>query len=370
MDDVYMEKNRSKQIAPSTILRIFRWWIIVAIVVFSTLVAIVTPQIIFINENQILYYMSCLAEVIAALFALILAAYTVADTRLKNIASNDDTLQDYISDLQNEHFRHMFMVSVNCILTILLCLIVINTYHMLPQKLFSALIVDASVLGSISTISLTLFVWAVCDPKAFQQKGDAAKDELDQAYAGNMTKDDFRLFLGYYNRLEFLISRYAGEMSNDNNYKYQRKQIPIFQSLDILMSRQIFDEYVYAKIDEFRRYRNALVHSTNPGAINSGIYNELKEVYALLEQIFSSNKNGQREYISQLSDYCKQHLLNELDKKVIDYLRSHSNARLVDIAREIGISRPTAANIIRKLIQTGKVQVDDSGENKSYSLID
>lgn len=83
MDDVYMEKNRSKQIAPSTILRIFRWWIIVAIVVFSTLVAIVTPQIIFINENQILYYMSCLAQVIAALFALILAAYTVADTRLK-----------------------------------------------------------------------------------------------------------------------------------------------------------------------------------------------------------------------------------------------------------------------------------------------
>lgn len=55
-----------------------------------------TRLISYINENQILYDMSCLAQVTAALFALILAAYTIADTRLKNMAVNDETLLDYI----------------------------------------------------------------------------------------------------------------------------------------------------------------------------------------------------------------------------------------------------------------------------------
>lgn len=101
---------------------------------------------------------------------------------------------------------------------------------------------------------------------------------MDQAYAGDKGTDDFRLFLGYYNRLESLINRYAVEISGDDyDYKYQRKQLPIFQALDILMSHQIFDEYAYIKIDEFRRYRNALVHSTNPESVNSRIYDELKK---------------------------------------------------------------------------------------------
>lgn len=57
-----------------------------------------------------------------------------------------------------------------------------------------------------------MWLWAVCDPKAFQQKGEAIKDEMDQAYAGNMSTDDFKMFLGYYNRLESLINKYAAEV--------------------------------------------------------------------------------------------------------------------------------------------------------------
>lgn len=365
-----MKKDCLKRITPLAILRTLRWRMIGIILAFATLFAVFTPPLITVNENQILYYMSCLAQVIAALFALILAAYTIADTRLKSIAANDDTLFDYIPEIQSEHFRDIIIISINCIFTILLCFITINTYRVFPQKLFSVLIVDASILGGISAISLILFVWAVCDPKAFQQKGEAVKDEMDRAYAGGNGTDDFRLFLGYYNRLESLINRYAVEISDDNNsYKYQRKQIPIFQALDILMSRQILDEYAYAKIDEFRRYRNALVHSTNPESVNSRIYTELKEVYKLLEHICSHQETDKQKYILQLSDYCRQHLLNELDKKILDYLQSHQNANLNDIARDIGISKSTAANVIKKLVQSGKVQVDaSSGTNRSYHL--
>ena len=353
-----MKINFLKTITPLNILRIFRWWVIDIIIAGTTILSIIVPKLFYISENQILYYMSCLAQVTAALFALILAAYTIADTRLKSMVTNDDTLLDYIPELQNEHFYHIIRISVNCLITILLCFVTINIYKVLPPKLFFALIVDTGALGIISIIYLILFVWAVCDPKAFQQKGEAIKDEMDQAYAGSMSTDDFRVFLGYYNRLESLINKYAVEMLEDNNgYKYQRKQIPIFQSLDILMSRGIFNEYVYTKIDEFRRYRNALVHSMNPESVNSGIYSELKEVYELLEKVYSANEEDKKVHILELSDYCKEHLVNELDRKVIDYLQVHHDVKLIDIARDVNVSRVTAEKIIKKLVRNGMVQV-------------
>ena len=92
--------------------------------------------------------MSCLAQVTAALFALILAAYTIADTRLKNMAANDETLLDYIPELQNEYYYIIIRISVNCLATILLCFVILNIYDNLSQKLFSVLMADTGVLGA------------------------------------------------------------------------------------------------------------------------------------------------------------------------------------------------------------------------------
>lgn len=308
-------KDFFKKITPLTIIRTFHWRIIVIILMFTTIFAAFSPKLITVNENQILYYMSCLAQVIAALYALILAAYTIADTRLKSLGTNDDTLLDYIPEIQNEHFQHIIIISVNCITTIFLCFATINTYSVLPQKIFSIMIMDTSMLGGISTILLIFFVLTVCDPNAFQQKGESVKDEMDKTYKGDKKTDDFRMFLGYYNRLEALISKLAIELSGNFKYynKYQRRQMQIFQSLDILMSHNIFDKYIYAKIDEFRRYRNALVHSTNPEFVSSTIYKDLKEVYEKLEIIYTCQKNNSgniENAISSLSTYCQEHLPN------------------------------------------------------------
>ena len=90
-----------KKLTPLNILRVFHLRVIGIVIVVTTIASIFVPPLFYINENQILYDMSCLAQVTAALFALILAAYTIADTRLKNMAANDETLLDYIPELQN-----------------------------------------------------------------------------------------------------------------------------------------------------------------------------------------------------------------------------------------------------------------------------
>ena len=307
------------------------WWIINGcIIVVSTLFAVIVPECIQINENHVLYYMSCLAQVTAAMYALVLAAYTIADARLKNMVADDDTLCDYVPELQNEHFHRIVTISVNCIVTIFLCFLTINIYDILSQKIFSALIIDTGVLGSISIISLTFFVCSVCDPKAFQKKGKAMKDEMDQSYGESESENDksidFRTFLGCYNQLEFLIFKFAKDAMNDGtDYRYQHKQILIFQALDILMSREIIDKYIYMKIDGFRRYRNALVHSPAPEAVNSIIYDELKEVFDQLEKIYSEKgDDNKRQKILKLSEYCKEHLVEaDLEGKYVKRVSRH-----------------------------------------------
>ena len=135
------------------------------------------------------------------------------------------------------------------------------------------------------------------------------------------------------------------------------------------MSHQIFDEYAYIKIDEFRRYRNALVHSTNPESVNSRIYDELKKVYELLESAYSAPETDKQRCILSFKEYCKQYLLNELDKKIIGYLKSHQDTKISDIAQGTGISTSSAANIVKKLVQAGIVHIEGSSRTgKVYNL--
>ena len=81
---IVIKTDVEKKLTPLNILRVFHLWVIGIVIVVTTIASIFVPPLFYINENQILYDMSCLAQVTAALFALILAAYTIADTRLNS----------------------------------------------------------------------------------------------------------------------------------------------------------------------------------------------------------------------------------------------------------------------------------------------
>ena len=89
----------------------------------------------------------------------------------------------------------------------------------------------------------------------------------------------------------------------------------------------------------------------------------------MLKKVYLADEKEKNIHISKLSDYCKEHIVNELDRKVIDYLQSHYDAKLNDIAQGIGVSKATATKSIRKLVQTGIVHVvGSSGTGTSYNL--
>ena len=349
-----MKENHQKVVNSISPLRFFKWRIQGLIIFCSTIGAIIVPQVIRINENQILYYMSSLAQVTAALLGLVLAAYTIADSQLERL--DDETVADYVPEMQGEYFLYITQISINSVVTIFLCFFIINFYKELSQKLFSVFIVDTSIMGIIAIVSITLFIWTVCNPKAFEQKGTVEKGEIDKAYAGEQSSDSFRSFLGYYNRLEACITEYASNLlGKNNNYRFQKAHLPIFQALDILLSNEIITRSVYSKIDDFRRYRNALVHNAEPESVNSTIYGELKEVYNLVNKIVTSNEKDKKTYINKLDQYCRDTMFNEFDKKVLDHLSSVESATFSEIVKETNLSKTTISNVMRKLIQAERV---------------
>lgn len=53
-------------------------------------------QFVLLEENQLLYIYSSLAQVIGAILGLTIASYSMIDSKMKVYAENDDTVEEYI----------------------------------------------------------------------------------------------------------------------------------------------------------------------------------------------------------------------------------------------------------------------------------
>ena len=66
-----------------------------------------------------------------------------------------------------------------------------------------------------------------------------------------------------HDELEKLLKDFACFLIESPNSTYK---IQIFEALDVLLRNEIINRETYSIIDEFRRYRNALVHSLDTDA--------------------------------------------------------------------------------------------------------
>ena len=85
-------------------------------------------QFVLLEENQLLYIYSSLAQVIGAILGLTIASYSMIDSKMKVYAENDDTVEEYIDEGRRECYRCFLFIIVFCILDIIFCLMTIATY--------------------------------------------------------------------------------------------------------------------------------------------------------------------------------------------------------------------------------------------------
>lgn len=85
-------------------------------------------EYVFLNENQILYIYSSLAQVIGALLGLTIAGYSMVDSKLKTLSETDTTITEYVEDTRHDYYISLMYIIILSTINIILCLIVLAVY--------------------------------------------------------------------------------------------------------------------------------------------------------------------------------------------------------------------------------------------------
>lgn len=341
---------------------------VVVLLIANLIISLCSTPIVYLNENQILYAMSTLAQVIAGLFGLVLAAYAIIDPKLKDIGNQSKQSSDYVDTLRSRYFQNIIVLSVICAITILSSLLTINLYTEVSDKLFSILISQASIFGFFSILCFLYFGCSLLNPNALEKISKEEKKEIEDGYGSNLMDDDFKPFVAYYNKLESLIFEFATELMDKDlqgtiNLKYRNGRMQIFQALDILVMNEIINRQLYEKIDELRRYRNALVHSTDDQKVIPQIFNELKELYSKLFEVYK-NKDDQEERIRAIQNlyaFSSHISLSQLDQQIIEIITNHAGISAHEMALKLQVTRATLSRHLKKLSFMEKIKEKENG---------
>lgn len=69
-------------------------------------------EYVFLNENQILYIYSSLAQVIGALLGLTIAGYSMVDSKLKTLSETDTTITEYVEDTRHDYYISLMYIII------------------------------------------------------------------------------------------------------------------------------------------------------------------------------------------------------------------------------------------------------------------
>lgn len=269
----------------------------------SVFSSIYFEPMVILNENQLLYLFSAMAQTIGGVFGLTLTAYVFFVDKFKESAKNDDTYYEATAALLNRYFYILILIAVTCGATIIMCIVGIVVLH--NWIVVYPFIIDESVLlFLIGIISILVFGTMLLDPEKLDKEIAKMKKQAEEYYqaAGSTESGDFSDFLKTYNLLEKVIIEFAKECVKGQTTYYQTYKPQIIQSLKVLNKSEIINGALLSEINELRMYRNGLVHGVDFNVTQdacsriSEIYNALKHAF----DIFKNNGRDSEEWITAI----------------------------------------------------------------------
>lgn len=317
------------------------------------------------NENQLLYIFSTIAQVAGALFGLTLAAYAIIDDKLKKIGDTEETSYDYANCIRLDSFHSLILISVLSILTIILSLSVLSLYRNKNMDITIFFILETIYLFLHLLTEIYAFI-KNANPENITIKKETEKKSFDSEYFTS-TNDDaksFGSFITYYNLLEKHIKNLAQAQISGQTIK---TYLQIMDALDILIDHKIISRKCYAKINELRLYRNSLVHSTeNTKTINPILFETLQRLCELFSVIEKANDTKSYSNARNELDIYINSLLSNVDETILNFLIDHPKADIRDIAGSLNISVSTASRNVHKLITYGYVTKQSINKKTVY----
>ncbi len=246
--------------------------------------------IFFLDNDQLLYLFSTMAQVVGGMFGLLLTAYVFYADKLEKSLNNEDTYYDAKKSLLKHDFYVLVCVAICCCIALIICIIGISSINTTGAPL--PFIINQSGLMFFVTISsIIVFGVVLLDPSKIDKEISWLKFKADQYYDATKSSKggDFSEFLKKYNLLTDLINTFASELfdSVDSNAKWSKPQI--IQSLNILSRNEIINRAKFNEINELRMYRNGLVHGTD-FAIPVTAVRRVSDIYSALNDVHEAYK--------------------------------------------------------------------------------
>lgn len=236
----------------------------IATIILSVILGLLIKPIFLLNESQLLYVFSSMAQIVGSVFGLTLTAYVFFVDKFKEAMRNDDTYYDATISLLRQFFHTLALIAMICGCTILVCIFGIITLHNCTT-IYPILINESVLLFSLGIVSILLFGVILLDPEKLDREIKRQAESVREQEA-NDKPGDISDFLKHYNLMQKAIINLAKDIVDEQgagpqffkNYKPQ-----IIQSLLILNQKEIINYSLMAEINDLRLFRNGLVHGVD-----------------------------------------------------------------------------------------------------------
>lgn len=298
--------------------------IMICSLIVATLISLIFAcfciTIFELNENQLLYLFSTMAQVTGGLFGLTLTAYIFFVDKFKESTRGDDILYDATMSILDRYFRNLSWIGIMCGVVILLCVFgIIDMYNWLI--IYPFVINQGVILFIVLTISILAFGIVLLDPNKLDKEVKRLKNDAEKHYkSGASEEGDFREFLKTYNLLEHLIINFAEAcLSENKRFLYDYKP-QIIQSLKVLTKSDVIDYILINEINELRMYRNALVHGID-FSIAQEVCNRIQKIYETLNNAFEiyqekgRDSEGWKDAKQKIYELSEQEAVSKTDGK-------------------------------------------------------
>ena len=260
----------------------------------NIIMCILPYSLFYLNENQLLYLFSTMAQVIGGIFGLTLTAFVFFVEKFKEYARIDDTYYEATNSLLNRYFHMLIIIAVICGGTLLFCISGIIALHNL-ESVFPFIINESVFLFAIGIAAILIFGIVLLDPDKLDKETTKMKKGAEEYYKTNSDDDtgSFDDFLKTYNLLEQLIISFAKLLVTNDNQYFKGYRPQIIQSLKVLSINEIVNSKLSAEINELRIYRNGLVHGTDFN-VSKSVCNRLVQIYKAINKVFDIFQNDNR----------------------------------------------------------------------------
>lgn len=250
-------------------------WLIIS----STSIVILFIKPIYLNENQILYLFSASAQVIAAVYGLIITGYIFFRNELDRKVADDDSLEEIVKYLKDDYYISIIYISLITLASIILCFLTISL-----ETHRNTLLLNIVLNISVTTIILELsaivsFVIKILNPNSFEL---ASKKLVNIDSTMNIgAKGSLEKFLQYFNQIEYILEKYGNayiDIANNEEVKYRKRNIPKTKLVQIIYNEGKITDNLKHKLIELVAFRNGLIHGTDLSISEKAVENA-KQIY-------------------------------------------------------------------------------------------